>query len=310
MKSKKILITGGHGFLGGHLVELLRKKGYSKLITPSSRECDLTDAARTRAFFGKTKPQAVVHLAARVGGIGANQLNPGLFFYQNIVMGTQLMEISRLAGVEKFLATGTVCSYPKFTPVPFREDRIWEGYPEETNAPYGLAKKMLLVQSQAYRTQYKFNGIFLIPVNMYGPRDNFDPGSSHVIPALIRKFIESRQSGKKHITVWGDGTASREFLYVEDCAEAIHLALEKYDKGLPVNIGTGREIKIKALAEMIRKMTGFKGDIFWDRTKPNGQPRRCLDVSRAKKEFGFTAKTSFEEGLRKTIDWYESTFKK
>ena len=304
IQGKKILITGSAGFLGSHLVAHLKKHGYRRLILPSRKDCDLTQKSEIRRLFGRARPDRVIHLAARVGGIGANQQNPGLFFYENLIMGVELMEEARRAGVEKFIGIGTVCSYPKFTPVPFKESSFWNGYPEETNAPYGLAKKMLLVQSQAYRTQYGLNAVYLIPVNMYGPGDNFNPGSSHVIPALIRKFLEAKASGADRIIVWGDGTASREFLYVEDCAEAIRLAMECYDKPDPVNIGTGREITIKALAALLKQMTGFRGRVFWDPSKPNGQPRRRLDVSRARKEFGFKARTPFEAGLRRTVRWY------
>lgn len=306
-KNKRILITGGRGFLGSHLVENLRAHGYRKLITPSHAGYDLGSQTRVRALFRAEKPQAVIHLAARVGGIQANQKNPGSFFYENARMGIELIEQARLHGVEKFVNIGTVCSYPKFTPTPFRETDLWNGYPEETNAPYGLAKKMLLVQSQAYRTQYGFNAIYLIPVNMYGPGDDFDPSSSHVIPALIRRFSESRKKNTPSIVVWGDGSASREFLYAPDCAEAIRLALEKYNGSEPVNIGTGREIRIRALAELVKKWTGYRGRIVWDKSKPNGQPRRRLDVTRATKWLGFTAKTEFETGLKKTIAWYDQS---
>jgi GDP-L-fucose synthase len=257
-------------------------------------------------LYRDSKPEIVIHLAARVGGIGANRANPGKFFYDNLMMGVQMMDAGRRVGIEKFVAIGTVCSYPKFTPVPFKEEDLWNGYPEETNAPYGLAKKMLLVQSQAYRQQYGFNSIFLLPVNLYGPRDNFDLNASHVIPALIRKCVEAIQKGESEILVWGTGKPTREFLYVEDAAEAILLAAEKYNKPDPVNIGTGFEISIKDLVELVAKQTGFKGKIIWDSSKPDGQPRRCLDVSRAEKEFGFRARMSFEGGLRKTIGWYRN----
>jgi len=305
MKRKRILITGAHGFLGSHLVDHLKQQGYQKLFCPTHREYDLTRPNRIRALLKKTKPQIVLHLAARVGGIGANQANPGTFFYQNLVMGVHLIEESRLHGVEKFVALGTVCGYPKFTPVPFKEKNLWNGYPEETNAPYGLAKKMMLVQSKGYRQQYGFNSIFVMPVNLYGQGDDFDLHTSHVIPALIRKFIEAKARGEKQVVLWGDGSPSREFLYVEDCARAIRLAMERYNRSEPVNFGSGKEIKIKALAEKIKKLTGFRGKIIWDTSKPNGQPRRRVDTSRAKKVCGFTAKVPFDVGLKKTIDWYK-----
>jgi GDP-L-fucose synthase len=303
MKDKNILITGAHGFFGSHLVNELNQNGYSQLVLPTEQEADLTEQAQVRELL-KKKPHMVIHLAAKVGGIGANQASPGSFAYANVVMGSLLMEEARLAGVEKFICLGTVCSYPKMASVPFKESELWNGYPEETNAPYGLAKKMLLVQSQAYRKQYGWNAIYLIPVNMYGPGDHFNLKTSHVIPALIKKFSEAKKKGDSKVTLWGDGSASREFLFAGDCAEAIRLAMEKYNKADPVNIGTGREIKIKELAEMIKDLIGFQGKIAWDTSKPNGQPRRCLDISRAKKEFGFTAKTPFVEGLKKTIEWY------
>jgi GDP-L-fucose synthase len=304
MKDKNILITGSHGFFGRHLVKELNQNGYSQLLLPTEQEADLTEQAQVRELL-KKKPHVVIHLAAKVGGIGANQASPGSFAYANVVMGSLLMEEARRAGVEKFICLGTVCSYPKMAYVPFKESELWNGYPEETNAPYGLAKKMLLVQSQAYRKQYGWNAIYLIPVNMYGPGDHFNLKTSHVIPALIKKFSEAKKKGDSKVTLWGDGSASREFLYAGDCAEAIRLAMERYDKGDPVNIGTGREIKIKELAEVIKDLVGFQGKITWDTSKPNGQPRRCLDTSRAKKEFGFTAKTPFVEGLKKTIEWYD-----
>jgi len=304
MKKKRILITGGHGFLGLHFVQNLRKHGYKNIITPTHSECELTDRVQIRSLFKKVRPEAIVHLAARVGGIGANRKHPGEFFYKNIMMGIQLLEEARLSGVSKFLTTGTVCSYPKHTPTPFKESDLWNGYPEETNAPYGLAKKMLLVQGQAYRAEYGFNAVYAIPVNMYGPHDDFNIENAHVIPALIRRFIEAKRTGAKKITVWGDGTASREFFYVTDCAEALRLTLEKYNKPEPINIGTGREIRIKTLAEWIKKYVGFRGGIDWDSSKPNGQPRRRLDVTRAKKELNFRAKTKLEDGLKATIGWY------
>ena len=307
--NKKILVTGGAGFLGRFLVEKLIERGVNKddIEIPRSKTCDLRERENCKKVVkGK---DIVIHLAAVVGGIGANRKNPGKFFYDNAIMGIQLIHESWLAGVEKFVVVGTVCAYPKYTPVPFKEENLWNGYPEETNAPYGLAKKMLLVQCNAYRQQYGFNGIFLLPVNMYGLGDNFDLENSHVIPALIRKFIDAVQNGTNEVVLWGTGEASREFLYVEDAAEAIVLATEKYNKPEPINIGAGFEIKIKDLAKLIAKLTGFKGKILWDTSKPDGQPRRCLDVSKAEKEFGFKAKTPFEEGLKKTIDWLKQHYK-
>jgi GDP-L-fucose synthase len=303
---KRVTVTGGAGFLGSFVVAKLRDRGCQDIFIPRSREYNLVEMASVRRLYRDARPEIVVHLAARVGGIGANRANPGKFFYDNLLMGVQLMEQGRLSKIEKFVAIGTVCSYPKFTPVPFREDNLWDGYPEETNAPYGLAKKMLLVQSQSYREQYGFNSIFLVPVNLYGPGDNFDLEHSHVVPALIRKCLEAKERGEQEIVCWGDGTPTREFLYVEDCAEAIVLATEQYNKSDPVNIGTGKEISIKNLTEQIAELTGFHGKIVWDTSKPNGQPRRCLDVSRAKDLFGFVAKTSFGTGLQKTIEWYLS----
>jgi GDP-L-fucose synthase len=279
-------------------------RGLPGVFVPLISAYDLTKEEAIIKLFKEARPDTVIHLAAVVGGIGANRENPGRFFYENLIMGAQLMEQARLFGVKKFVALGTICSYPKFTPVPFEEENLWEGYPEETNAPYGLAKKMMLVQSQAYRKQYGFNSIFLLPVNLYGPGDNFDPRSSHVIPALIKKCLDAQQNQEKEIVVWGTGKATREFLYVEDAAEAILLATEKYNKGDPVNIGAGFEISIRELAELIMELTGFEGRIIWDQTKPDGQPRRSLDTTRAFQEFGFKAKTAFREGLRKTIEWY------
>jgi GDP-L-fucose synthase len=303
---KRVTVTGGAGFLGSFVVAKLRDRGCRDIFVPRSREYDLVEMESVKRLYRDAHPDLVIHLAARVGGIGANRANPGRFFYDNLLMGTQLMEQGRLSGIEKFVAVGTVCSYPKFTPIPFREEHLWDGYPEETNAPYGLAKKMLLVQSQSYRAQYGFNSIFLLPVNLYGPGDNFDPEQSHVVPALIRKCLEAKESGSAEIVCWGDGTPTREFLYVEDCAEAIVLATDKYEGGEPVNIGAGREISIKELVEQIAAITGFQGHMIWDTSKPNGQPRRCLDTSRAREFFGFTAKTDFRDGLKKTIDWYLS----
>ena len=301
--NKKIIVTGGTGFLGKHLVKKLIERGVPKenIFIPHHKEYDLRKEQDIKRMFSDFKTDIVIHLAGRVGGIGFNREKPGELFYDNLMMGVQLMEQGRLNKIEKFVAIGTICAYPKFTPVPFKEKDLWNGYPEETNAPYGLAKKMLLVQSQAYRQQYGFNSIFLLPVNLYGPGDNFDPSSSHVIPALIKKCVDA----KEKITVWGTGKASREFLYVEDAAEGIILATEKYNKSEPVNLGAGFEITIKDLIGKIARLTEFKGEIEWDHSKPDGQPRRMLDVSKAKKEFGFTAKTNFDEGLKKTIEWYK-----
>ena len=305
LSKKRIMLTGGAGFLGSFVTEKLKARGCTQIFIPKEQDYDLTKAAAIEAAFKASKPDVVIHLAAKVGGIGANRENPGSFFYDNLMMGVQLMEQARRHGVEKFVALGTICAYPKFAPIPFKEEDLWNGYPEETNAPYGLAKKMLLVQSQAYRQQYGFNAIFLLPVNLYGPGDNFNPGSSHVIPALIKKCVEAVKTGAKDIPVWGTGKATREFLYVEDCAEAIVLATEKYNAPEPVNIGAGFEISIKELAELIAKLTGFKGKLVWDASQPDGQPRRMLDTSKAAKEFGFEASTCFEEGLRKAIAGYK-----
>lgn len=301
------MVTGGAGFLGAAVVRRLQAAGVREVFVPRSADYDLRLATGVRAAIASGRPEVIIHLAAVVGGIGANRENPGRFFYENAAMGIELMEQARVAGVGKFVQIGTVCSYPKFTPVPFREEDLWDGYPEETNAPYGLAKKMLLVQGQAYRQQYGFDVIHLIPVNLYGPGDNFDPASSHVIPALIKKCVDAREAGADHIEVWGTGSASREFLYVDDAAEAIVLAAERYDGADPVNLGVGREITIRELVTLIAKLTGFGGGIHWDSSKPDGQPRRALDTSRARERFGFEAGTSFEEGLRATIDWYQAT---
>lgn len=306
---KKVLVTGGAGFLGSFVIEKLREKGVEdeNIRSPRSSELDLRKWENcVKAVKGIN---IVIHLAARVGGIGFNRKYPAELFYDNAMMGIQLMEAARQEGVEKFTAVGTVCAYPKFTPVPFKEEDLWNGYPEETNAPYGLAKRMLLVQAQAYRKQYGFNAIYLLPVNLYGPRDNFDLESSHVIPALIRKFVEAIRDGKEDVEVWGTGNASREFLYVEDAARGIIMGTEKYEKPEPVNLGTGREIKIKDLVKLIADLTGYKGDLKWDTSKPDGQPRRCLDVSRAKKELGFEAEFDLKQGIRKTVDWYISNTK-
>jgi GDP-L-fucose synthase len=304
-KGRRVVVTGGAGFMGSRVVERLRAAG-AEVVVPRSREYNLVDGTAVKRLFKDARPEIVIHGAAVVGGIGANRANPGRFFYENLMMGAQCLEEARLTGVKKFVAVGTICAYPKFTPVPFKEEDLWTGYPEETNAPYGLAKKMLLVQSQAYRQQYGFNSIFLLPVNLYGPGDNFDPASSHVIPALIRKCVEATREGRDEIEVWGSGKATREFLYVDDCADAIVLAAARYDGAEPVNIGAGFEIPIKTLAELIAKLSGFKGRLQWDATKPDGQPRRCLDTSRATREFGFKATTPFEKGLAATIEWYRT----
>ncbi len=303
---KAVVVTGGAGFLGSHVVAMLAELGCRRIVVPRRCEYDLTQADAIGRLYRESRPDLVIHLAAVVGGIGANRENPGAFFYQNLVMGTQLMEQARIHGIRKFVAIGTICAYPKFTPVPFREEDLWAGYPEETNAPYGLAKKMMLVQAQAYRQQYGMNAIYLLPVNLYGPRDNFDPRSSHVIPALIRKCIDARDTGAGAIDVWGSGNASREFLYAEDAARGILLAAELYDGADPVNLGSGMEITIRDLVALIARLTRFAGAIRYDASQPDGQPRRCLDVSRARERFGFVAATPFEEGLRRTIAWYES----
>jgi len=304
--AKRVVVTGGAGFLGSFVVERLSRRGCRQVLVPRSKDYDLVTIEAVRRLYGEFKPDIVLHLAAQVGGIGANQANPGKFFYDNLMMGVQMMEVGRQVGLEKFVAIGTICAYPKFTPVPFKEEDIWNGYPEETNAPYGLAKKMLLVQSQSYREQYGFNSIVLFPVNLYGPRDNFDLQTSHVIPALIRKCLEAERDQKDHIVVWGTGAPTREFLYVEDAAEGILLATEQYDGQEPVNLGSGNEITIAALVQLIANLTGFKGEISWDTSRLDGQPRRCLDTAKAEKLFGFRAKKSLEDGLRTTIDWYRS----
>lgn len=304
-KGKKVLVTGGHGFLGSHLVPVLEKLG-SSVFAPRSKEFDLRIKRNSIAVV--KNQDLIIHLAARVGGIGYNRQHPGEMFYDNIMIGVQLMEEARKAGVSKFVAIGTVCAYPKYTKIPFQEEDIWNGYPEETNAPYGLAKKMLLVQSQAYRQQYGFNSIYLVPVNLYGPGDKFDPQSSHVIPALIKKIYEARINKEKTVTVWGTGHATREFLYVDEAVKGIVKACEKYNKPEPINLGSGFEISIKDLVRSICKLLEYKGDIFWDKTKPDGQPRRKLDTTKAYKEFGFRAKTDFMKGLEKTINWYLTAF--
>jgi GDP-L-fucose synthase len=303
---KRVVVTGGAGFLGSFVVEQLRTKGCRQIIVPRSRDYDLVEMEAVRRLYADTTPDILIHLAARVGGIGANQANPGRFFYDNLMMGSQLIEVGRRRGLSKLVAIGTICAYPKFAPIPFQEDDIWAGYPEETNAPYGLAKKMMLVQSQAYRQQYGFNSIVLFPVNLYGPHDNFDLQTSHVIPALIRKCADARDAGASEIVLWGDGTPTREFLYVEDAAEGILLAAEQYDDSRPLNLGTGEEISINGLATMISAEVGYTGRITWDKTKPNGQPRRCLDVSRIKQTIGFQAKHSLRDGLKKTIAWFHA----
>ena len=303
---KRVVVTGGAGFLGSFVVEQLRTKGCRQIIVPRSRDYDLVEMEAVRRLYADTTPDVLIHLAARVGGIGANQANPGRFFYENLMMGSQLIEIGRQRGLGKLVAIGTICAYPKFAPIPFQEDDIWAGYPEETNAPYGLAKKMMLVQSQAYRQQYGFNSIVLFPVNLYGPHDNFDLQTSHVIPALIRKCVEARDTGASEIVLWGDGTPTREFLYAEDAAEGILLAAEQYEDSRPLNLGTGEEISINGLATMIATEVGYTGRIAWDKTKPNGQPRRCLDVSRIKQTIGFQAKHTLRDGLKKTIAWFHA----
>jgi GDP-L-fucose synthase len=306
LRSKKIIVTGGAGFLGQHVVGRFRNAGCQQIMVPRRAQFDLTREEDIHRLFRHFRPEVVVHLAAVVGGIGANRLNPGTFLYQNLIMGAQLIEACRQIAVEKFVAVGSICSYPKFTPVPFRESALWDGYPEETNAPYGLAKKMLLAQVQAYRQQFGFNGIALLPVNLYGPGDNFDLESSHVIPALIRKCVEARQRGDRVLTVWGTGRPTREFLYVEDAARAIHLATERLESSEPVNVGSGQEISIADLTTLIARKTGFTGEIRFDPSKPDGQPRRCLDVTRAKEMFNFEAEMPLSEGLDRTIAWYET----
>lgn len=304
LATKRICVTGGAGFLGTHLIRRLKEHGAREIFVPQYPEYDLVREAEIIRMIDTAKPDIIIHLAAKVGGIGANREKPGEFFYDNLMMGVQLIHQSWLKGVEKFVAIGTICAYPKYTPIPFKEEDLWNGYPEETNAPYGLAKKMLLVQSQAYREQYGYNSIFLLPVNLYGPGDNFNPASSHVIPALIRKYLEAKEQGANEIVAWGDGSPTREFIYVEDAAEGIALATQKYNSSEPVNIGSSFEISIKDLTETIARLTGFNGSIRWDTTKPNGQPRRKLDTTRAREAFGFEAKTDFEEGLKRTIAWY------
>ena len=304
LSQKRILVTGGAGFLGSHLKRALEQSGARSIFAPRRREFDLTRAGDIQRLFEQVRPEVLIHAAAVVGGIGANMAEPGRFFYENAIMGVQLIEAARQFAVEKTVVLGTICAYPKFTPVPFSEDDLWNGYPEETNAPYGIAKKALLVQCQSYRQQYGMNAIFLLPVNLYGPEDNFNPQSSHVIPALIRKCVEARNAGAGEIVLWGDGSPTREFLYVADAARGIILATERYDQPEPVNLGSGREISIRDLAEQIARLTGFTGGVRWDASKPNGQPRRYLDVERAEREFGFRAETTLEQGLAETIRWY------
>lgn len=304
LSRQRICVTGGAGFLGKHLINKLHDHGAKEIFVPNYPDYDLVKESDIQRMIREAQPDVIIHLAAKVGGIGANREHPGEFFYDNLMMGVQLIHNAWKMGVSKFVAIGTICAYPKFTPIPFREEDLWEGYPEETNAPYGLAKKMLLVQSQAYREEYGYNSIFLLPVNLYGPGDNFNPESSHVIPALIRKCLEAKEQGASEIVAWGDGSPTREFIYAEDAAEGITLATMRYNNSDPVNIGSSFEISIKDLTELIAKLTGFEGDIRWDTSKPNGQPRRKLDISRAKERFGFEAKTSFEDGLKQTIDWY------
>ncbi len=303
---ERVVVTGGAGFLGTYVVRKLKERGCSNVIVPRSSDYNLVDMDAVRRLYDDARPDLVIHLAAVVGGIAANQQNPGRYFYENLMMGAQLIEEARIRNLPKFVAVGTICSYPKFTPVPFKEDDLWNGYPEETNAPYGLAKKMMLVQAESYRAQYGLNTIFLLPVNLYGPRDNFEPQSSHVIPALIRKCVDARRANAEEIVCWGSGDVTREFLHVEDCARGIILAAEKYNEPDPVNLGAGFEISIRDLVEKIVRLSSFKGRVVWDRSKPDGQPRRSLDVSRAWERFGFRASIAFEDGLKQTIEWYES----
>ena len=307
--NERVVVTGGAGFLGGFVLDALRRRGARDVFVPRSRDYDLVDMAAVRRLYADARPTLVIHLAARVGGIGANRDNPGKFFYDNLMMGVQLIEVGRQVGLRKLVALGTICAYPKFAPVPFREEDIWNGYPEETNAPYGLAKKMLLVQSEAYRQQYGFNSVVLFPVNLYGPGDNFDLQTSHVVPALIRKCLEARDRRDRRIEVWGDGSASREFLHARDAAEGIVTAAERYEKSAPVNLGAGFEIKIRDLVPLVARLCRYEGEVVWDTSKPNGQPRRMLDTSRAERELGWRARIPFEEGLAETVAWYEEVRK-
>jgi GDP-L-fucose synthase len=306
LRRSRITVTGGSGFLGTHVVQELRSRSCAEIFVPRKADFDLVRREGCERLFKEARPEILIHLAAKVGGIGANRENPGTFFYENLMMGAQLLEEARIHGIAKFVTIGTVCAYPKFTRVPFREDDLWEGYPEETNAPYGIAKKALLVQGQAYRQQFGMNAIYVLPVNLYGPGDHFDPAISHVIPALIKKFEDAIEAAAPFVEVWGTGTASREFLFVEDAARGIADATEKYDGAEPVNLGAGFEISMRDLAELLQKLSGFKGELRFDPTKPDGQPRRCLDTSRAEAMFGFKARVSFEEGLKRTIEWYRN----
>lgn len=306
LSTKRIAVTGGAGFLGSFVVDKLRHQGVKEIDIPRSASCDLVDVQAVRSWMAETKPHVIFHLAARVGGIGANQKNPGKYFHDNLLMGVNVLEQSRHFGVEKVIMVGTICAYPKFAPIPFKEEDLWNGYPEETNAPYGIAKKSLITMAQAYREQYGLNAICLLPVNLYGPRDNFDLETSHVIPAMIRKCVDAQQTRQDSITLWGDGSPTREFLYVEDCADGLIAAAEKYEDSQPVNLGAGFEISMRDLANKVRKLVGFDGSLVWDKNRPNGQPRRMLDVSKARKLFGFEAQTSFDDGLQKTVQWYRN----
>ena len=305
LQGKRVVVTGGAGFLGSHVVELLEQRQCAAIFAPRSADYDLVHREAVEQLYADTRPDLVMHLAARVGGIGANQKNPGKYFHDNLQMGVHVIEQARVQGVPKVVVAGTICAYPKHTPVPFREDELWNGYPEETNAPYGIAKKALLVMAQSYRAQYGTNAVVLFPVNLYGPRDNFDLESSHVIPAMIRKCLEAKRGGLPEIVLWGDGSPTREFLYVDDCARGLVMAAERYDGDEAVNLGAGFEISMRDLAALIKRLTGFEGNVRWDTSRPNGQPRRCLDVSRAREYFGFAAQTGFEQGLQQTIDWYQ-----